>query len=705
MLCQACIGFLQALQKQVTQKLRSAEKDEWVPHKYHSSYTGFKNAIMLPCAICKKSWSKLRTCREFATDATTLNFISTANWCIPPSHATTGEVEIALEFWSGADFIMRDMFALKPAGWKLELGPVKDTRKARNTGEESLAKLSRFWVDKCQREHKLCQPWHARRQPTRLVYIDRSSDILRLCEGDEIPKDESYVSLSHCWGKLPNKIILTQANISKWRKQLPPLKPMQTFIDAIDFTRKLGISYIWIDSLCIIQDSEADWRKESTLMSEVYLNALVNITASWAADDSKGCYVDRDPEIVLSVSLLFKRGAMEAIALADEDTNIISLQAAENEPILEGQYRLQWLNMWHDEVLGAPVSSRGWIVQERFLAPRLLYFTQGQLCFECCEMQASESYPGGFQDHGLPYFGFAKFQPSLAGVCHDSRSLGTELVNEPDSIKQAMKVWAAAVHTYSAADLTFGKDKLVAISGVAKELAPSMHCRYLAGHWEHDLERQLGWRGTDDRSKRPIEYRAPSWAWTSVDGCIRYFLDLYQEGCVHHSLVEIQSVRVTPLSVENPFGQITGGVLKLRGQLISIEVQELDHDRWSTKQKILVDGVQTKLIMQSDQPIEPEALASRLFAVPLEVITGKTLDFGALVLEEMTFGSRQFRRIGWIGMMGPFTLFEELGHTWSEEDFDNDPLLKHFGKAETGENGIWEYASQEARQLYNLEIY
>jgi hypothetical protein len=273
--------------------------------------------------------------------------------------------------------------------------------------------------------------------------------------------------------------------------------------------------------------------------------------------------------------------------------------------------------------------------------------------------------------------------------------------DSPDTffVTEALDVWGAAVLEYTRGHLTFEKDKLVAISGIAKELYPFLQCRYLAGHWEVNLDRQLGWCCMGAYSRRPSTYRAPSWSWASVDGAIDQAMVVNTPGRVHHSLVTILHVHVNPLSAENPLGQVTGGVLKLRGQLIPFK-------RCASPQGIfhrivLVHGKQTKLRMDFDDLLARYMVPSTLFALPVEVVTGSDLEVNGLVLERLEMEGLGFRRVGWIGKRGSSSFGEDL---------ENDPLGRYFGKAwqvpgdEPGRLR-WEFKPSEPEKTHVLEIF
>jgi Heterokaryon incompatibility protein (HET) len=90
-----------------------------------------------------------------------------------------------------------------------------------------------------------------------------------------------YVALSHCWGgNMPLKT--THGCLNAYMEKLPVSLQPQNFQDAMKITMELGVRYLWIDSLCIIQDSLQDWKHECTVMGDVYANASITISAAAA---------------------------------------------------------------------------------------------------------------------------------------------------------------------------------------------------------------------------------------------------------------------------------------------------------------------------------------------------------------------------------------------------------------------------------------
>ncbi|OCL01406.1 HET-domain-containing protein, partial [Glonium stellatum] len=359
----------------------------------------------------------------------------------------------------------------------------------------------------CRNEHTTCERVRLQSQsswaPTRLIYIDRQSGSLKLEESDTIPLGVRYTTLSHCWGRVPDKLVLTVANVASWKHALPSLGKMKTFEDAIEISQRLGVPYIWIDSLCIIQDSRDDWIAESSRMSDVYKYSFCNICATAAADDTGGCFFSRDPSIALPFRI-------QATAMDQSSRS------------LQGAYDLHRQGKWVLEIGGAPVNRRAWVVQERFLTPRVLNFGKSQLYWECNELQASESYPDGVPKEPNGDVMFKATTPFNLIKRDYANSDTSNTSNASYGLDDLFGLWAVAVDAFTGCGLTKEEDKLVAISAIAREMQPLMQCRYLAGHWEVDFVRQLAWTALNF-SYRASVYRAPSWSWASVDGIIDHF--------------------------------------------------------------------------------------------------------------------------------------------------------------------------------------
>lgn len=329
-----------------------------------------------------------------------------------------------------------------------------------------------------------------------------------------------------------NTLKLKKNNIDSLLREIPVQELCNTFLDALTVTRTLGFNYLWIYSLCIIQDDLADWRRESALMSEVYGNAVVNIAATHADDGSVGLFVKRD----------ISRAVRQYIQLPNGEIHELL------DPLLYKRC-----------ITEAPLSKRAWTFQERYLAQRTIHFSAEQIFCECAQHIVCESLPEGV----------AKSRSSSSDPQFPDKNDTTVATG-----------WNHLVCLYSRAQLTFPKDKLVAISGIARHFGSIIQDKYIAGLWTSNLERQLCW-GVDWKISSPgtkektTVYRAPSWSWASIDEPVTW--RLYGTNNVLDTadsdlLIRINKVDLSPIG-EYALGELGDAKLKLQcGPLIKSNI-------------------------------------------------------------------------------------------------------------------------------------
>jgi hypothetical protein len=189
--------------------------------------------------------------------------------------------------------------------------------------------------------------------PTRV--IDVRSSCIRLIETSNGFKG-NYIALSHCWGKLTNdqKFCTYAYNIENLKKEIPYQLLPKSFQDAIIITQALGIPYLWIDSLCIIQEDEEDWESEADKMENVFSFAYCTIAASSAASSLDG--------------FLNKRKSKDCVKIQTSKGPLYLAEAIDD---------------FHTDVEQSKLSRRGWVLQERALSRRTIYFTSTQIYWEC----------------------------------------------------------------------------------------------------------------------------------------------------------------------------------------------------------------------------------------------------------------------------------------------------------------------------------
>ncbi|KAK8128436.1 HET-domain-containing protein [Apiospora sp. TS-2023a] len=406
------------------------------------------------------------------------------------------------------------------------------------------------WYSDCINKHPKCMSLSAagNYMPTRLLDLSCGISKIRVILTKEEKPVPGYATLSHCWGG-SNRSILLQGNLTQLRERIAPEYLSRTFREAIEVAGKLGIDYIWIDSLCIIQDSLDDWTRESSHMEDVYSHGLINIMATASTGSDGGLYRTRNP--------LDLRQCNITTRWPDETSKDIS--------ILHDY-------VWIDLVTTAPLNRRGWVLQEWVLSPRALHFGSNQLAWECHQLDGCEMYPEGLPD----------------GILSTDNSLKITDPVEFDKFSQKWRpdapecdatyeLWARIVNLYGSSSVTKESDKLVALSGLAKRMKKVFASQYLAGLWLRDLPHQLLWV-TYDRSHdvgevydtRPAQYRAPSWSWASVTTNI--LTPEKRPTNLAPIYVVIEEAQVQPSAGQDDTGQLIGGHIRLTGTPIAAEL-------------------------------------------------------------------------------------------------------------------------------------
>lgn len=400
------------------------------------------------------------------------------------------------------------------------------------------------WIKSCNEKHEQCQnhgmtDWY----PTRLLHVgDGATDKVRLLSTSQEQPSAPYMTLSYCWGAL-QPIKLLQETESSLLEGMNVEELPQTFRDAVAVTRSCAISYLWIDSLCIRQDDTEDWATESLQMHKVYKNSYLNISADWGDNSSTGLFQQRDP-------------LTHSLAPLRLHSNISELfgQRGHGDEVI---FQLFSHFMWRDNVEESHISTRGWVLQERYLSPRVLHFGQRQLFWECRQSQVSESYPveqPDFDNQDLPL-------RLKRGTTLPSQS---EMLGDYEAFWHTS--WKNVVVTYSSTNLTESGDKLMAISGIAKDFGIKLQVVndvYLAGLWRRDLHIQLLWHAVGrPQSHRPTQYRAPTWSWAAVDGEIGFEDDYFIK--IEGSQFKVLNTELVLLR-DDATGPVKGGYIELEG--------------------------------------------------------------------------------------------------------------------------------------------
>ncbi|KAK5659453.1 hypothetical protein OQA88_654 [Cercophora sp. LCS_1] len=384
---------------------------------------------------------------------------TTVKWVI---QSPTPELVGALDVWVQPDDPLASYFPSRPIPSDC-------------LSEESLARL-KSWLDKCMSEHRNCQ-FHESKLPTRVIDVGSPSTEPRLMLS--YGKLGRWVALSHCWGgSIP--IRTEQDSIERHKQSLPFSTLPPTFQDAILITRALGIPYIWIDSLCIIQDSPDDWLSESGLMHSVYRDAVLTIAAEAAASSNEGI-----------------RGSTSA-GRSSTKAFPFSMTATANGGATRGKLHFNNLvpsTHAHD---GGPLSTRAWTHQEYLLSRRMLRFAPHQTYWECSELKACE-----------------KDYTGLDIRSHWDIGLSQSFFGQPLTTEN----WKFVVNEYVWRAISYNSDRLIAISALARMFAESSEegmGDYYAGIWSKNIHDNLLWETAIPGCTRLGGDIAPSWSWASV---------------------------------------------------------------------------------------------------------------------------------------------------------------------------------------------
>lgn len=395
--------------------------------------------------------------------------------------------------------------------------------------------LCNSWLATCLASHERCSALTAGfalpRRLVEIVAVETSAQFLCRIVHPEAQTHHSYFTLSHCWGRSAH-LCLTKANREKLMNSFDSSILPKTFQDALTITWTLGQRYIWIDSLCIVQDDSADWAEQVDTMADIYQNATVNIAAVWGTDGDQGCFSKRDPNLARLTSIYKHQDSGKHWSLWD-------------------------ISAWNDNVADAPLNRRGWVLQERMLAVRQMNFAKDQVFWQCQEMLASEQVASG-----VPV--------SIATSSNRNRAstLFTETSIYSNGAVDLRKVWDFIVTEYSQCSLTKTEDRLPALSGVVSRFKARTNDVYLEGMWRNDLRLQLLWKATyEPQSKRQRVHGMPSWSWLSVLGAVipdhryvSYATNQYQDIDLLQDIALLDST--TDLT---NLGQATSGRISLTG--------------------------------------------------------------------------------------------------------------------------------------------
>lgn len=415
--------------------------------------------------------------------------------------------------------------------------------------------MSRYrkWLKNCQSTHKKCKNAMKRVQdymaPKRLLCTQPNSNgrLHTVTQGEHY----DYVALSYCWGDAQEPEIAkalemaktTRANVQDRHRKIELSQLPQTIIDAIKVTRSLGLAYLWVDALCIIQDDPDDCATEIAKMSSVYQGSTLTISAASARDTREGFLGDRD------------------LPRAYGDLFQLPYCHRHGDDVVRGSMLLSQHPI--RDMYQEPIDERAWTMQEHILPLRLIRFGSKQTTWKCPTLH--DNIDGGGSPR--PINKDTSFSVDEPHRVSEVQSM-IERFGE-SGIPATLDSWLESISEYTNRKLSNPSDKLPACAALAENFANILSwgsSDYLAGLWKHDIEAQLLWfRPEGIKSER---FSSPTWSWASLDGPVEFYPRyLLEYGGVVKAQARLEKSIIVHKVESHKYSKVESGRLWLNGRL------------------------------------------------------------------------------------------------------------------------------------------
>ena len=382
--------------------------------------------------------------------------------------------------------------------------------------------------------------------PTRLLDVGHEVSALpRLVLSSKIrqTRQTKYAALSYCWGSdedAQSQFKTEKASLTHRCAGLPKELMTPTTNDAIALARAIGLRYLWIDALCIIQDDKDDWLHESSQMNLVYRHAFVTLCSL----NSVSCH-----ESFLIRAPVLNIPFQSTIRESTNGSYLIRLRPRSGDNLDRRMYMLDAaLSKW---------DKRCWTFQEKEMSTRLLLFGSLRMHFTCARSRWSEGDEAP-SDRSESTVGVSE----MITRSKDRRIPSMEMY----------QYWYWLVFQYGHRSVTYDKDRLPAIAGLARMIGEALQDRYLAGLWKGDLHHGLTWQSRGYMLSRGLEayirdikkrnYIAPSWSWAACPNVISMRHDYGTLVVEESSIVDVN----TDTHSDDLYGQVSGGFIRIRGK-------------------------------------------------------------------------------------------------------------------------------------------
>jgi hypothetical protein len=491
--------------------------------------------------------------------------------------------------------------------------------------------------------------------PTRLIDIGHDVSVVpRLVFSTDICKTEQkkYAALSYCWGDkkdAESQFKTEKASLEDRCISLPNELMTSTTRDAIAITRAVGLRYVWIDALCIIQDDEDDWSHESSQMNLIYRYAFVTFCSLNSNSCHEG-FLNRAPAVKVPFQSTLNKTTKGSYS--------IRLQ-----PRTDNRFSTDYV--W--DYLSSEWSQRCWTYQEQEMSIRRLLFGSSKVYFYCDKYLWTEGYE-------------APQDISTSGIL----SQVTKFKESRVTSRELYQCWDELITSYGGRSVTFDKDRLPAIAGLARIVGEALQDQYLAGLWEGGLLEGLMWESTGDMLSRSLgthlqnirrrNYVAPSWSWAACPNVLgsgygsQDLQRMIKEATIVDASVDTDS--------EDSYGRISRGFLRIRGKLAAMPTLSLHRrEGWSNYWCLVMgnersDYLETCIdwLHNNDEEAGLDLLVMMLlFRIELDDETSAPL-LRALLLHPAD-GLKQYYRVGIIESQGP-NAYKEMVNWFKDSQED-----------------------------------
>ncbi|KAM0261962.1 hypothetical protein ACHAQJ_001966 [Trichoderma viride] len=390
--------------------------------------------------------------------------------------------------------------------------PVKARSIARNPESPACLGLAAQWLRDCLYSHDVCRNAIGvdPKLPRRVIDVSDHNADLRLLT--TMGASGNYAALSYCWGRSAT-LKLTLGNLDSLEVCIPFSRLPKTIQDAVVVARGMGIKYLWVDALCIIQDSTEDWIEQAARMNDIYYNAAFTIFATQASSAAEGFLKQR--KAVAECTLPWKSEHLAGDILVR----------------MQDEYD----HRWDDNFLSKPAwARRGWTLQEGLSAGRGLLFTEFQMSWRCLKCISPEN--GAYEDQVVNQCRKMHEEDLLNSLIFTEaldRWIGLTRTSHPQQYELSAEAYYALLmynfyritNQFEERSFTYLSDKLPATAGLAKTLEAKVEGkdRYWAGLWQNSLAEGLLWdvqsHNNDDNDRSDTGSKVvhvPSWSWASV---------------------------------------------------------------------------------------------------------------------------------------------------------------------------------------------